>query len=157
MKSIKEYPRNEENPFIDQISAKTSHKLYRTGDKYELVDKWGEISNDIGVMTIKKEVDRTSFIKIYVENLQEIFSLEKREYQVFGYILTKLKKNSARVYIDRKDCMSELGISRGTLISGLTGLLEKDFIARSDKQNMFFINPALAFNGNRLVLLYSKK
>lgn len=154
MPSIKDYEKHDKNPFLGEVVSRKGHKLFRTGDKYTLVDKWGEVTNEVGIMTIRREVDKSAFVKLYMERISDIFALEKREYQVFGWIVGKMEKDKSQVHIDRKLCMEQLSISKGTLIAGLSGLLEKEFIAKTGTQNIFFINPAIAFNGNRLVLLY---
>ena len=57
-------------------------------------------------------------------------------------------------------CLGHTGYkTRGNILSGLAELLEANIIARSEDSSLYFINPAVMFNGSRLTFAktYIKK
>ena len=53
-------------------------------------------------------------------------------------------------------CLEHTGYkTRGNILSGLAELLEASIIARSQESSLYFINPAIMFNGNRITFAKS--
>lgn len=152
-KNISVFKQEESNPFIDDlVEVKVSKRNIVAGKtSHVLIDEeTGEMVGNAAIMNIRK-YDPTQFIKFYTGKISLVFELSKRAQSVFSYIIENTIPNKDFVYVDIEDCMKETGYkSRATVISGLSELIEKKFIARSSSQVKYFINPTIFFNGNRV-------
>lgn len=106
-----------------------------------------------------RKVDETEFIKIFTGNIDLIHQLSLSGRKVLDLLMVVLQKTAIkkdRVYLSdtvRKEVLDEIpmDISRATLHRGIRDLVDKKIIARSLNTNVYFINPHVIFNGNRLV------
>ena len=153
-----------ENPFWDAREVKIGSKMIRVAGGQHISSE-GESVSHSGVHVIR-EVDETEFIKIYTRNVKQIFDLKPSAQRVLQYLVTELQKtpNADAIYlawIGAEEYFSEadVKISRSSFQRALKELLEKEFIAESNKPNMFWFNPNLFFNGNRMTFIneYKKK
>jgi len=106
------------------------------------------------------EIDETQFTKFYVSQLGLLFDLPKPALRVFAYILNTLQPKSDRFYIHMKEALKYTEYKEEkSIFIGLAFLCEKSFIARSESHYMYYINPMVFFNGDRITFAktYIKK
>ena len=97
------------------------------------------------------EVDEQQFAKLYLSNFSSFFDLKPQAIKVFGYILNQLVPNRDEFMFFIDDCMEYTQYKSDTSIRiGLTNLLKNEIIARGRNDSLYFINPMVAFNGNRI-------
>jgi len=157
-KKITSFPRNEENPFIEDIMEITISKRRKiiSGKKPSLiVDGEGEVLGE-QVFAVLEKVDKASFTKVFKKGWLGLFDLSKAAIKVFSYITIASKPNKDTVFFDAKECKEHTGYKTHQPINtGLAELIEKDFIARTDKSYLYYINPTMFFNGSRAKLIHA--
>lgn len=166
---ISEFKLNKENPFLKQAVEQVNQNIVK---KYKTATKTGEkailqavdpSSGEIVGHTqfIRQiEVDEEQFAKLYLSNFSAFFDLKPQAIRVFGYILKQLIPNKDEFIFILEDCQEYTGYKSATSIRiGLTSLLENEIIARGKTDFLYFINPMVAFNGNRITFAktYVKK
>lgn len=156
--SIRKFTEYDKNPFISNM---VSHVTMNSKDR---VAKWttrtgtfiSEIDgkeNDVFI-GIKKRVDSESYTKIYKRTLKEIMGFSEGCVKLLMYIAEKLEKESLQIDFYIEDCIAVTGLGPATIYRGLTELLKKEVIARkSQRSYIYFINPVVLFNGNRLNII----
>jgi hypothetical protein len=83
-----------------------------------------------------------------------MYDMSKAGIKVFTYILSILKPNKDSFDFDYEDCMNFTNYSsKKTVLTGLTELLENQFIARGGNPYKYFINPTMFFNGDRVAFM----
>jgi hypothetical protein len=168
-KKLTDFPSNKENPFLDQTVAELKVSIKRqtirprkgSGGENNLlvVDSLGE-QHASAVFVREIEVDEGQFTKLYREGLPAISGLSTRGTKVFGYICHQLEPGKTTIHFMLSQCMEFTGYkSRANVLSGLGELLAAEIIARSTESSLYFINPIVMFNGNRLTFAktYIKK
>lgn len=75
--------------------------------------------------------------------------------RVFGHILKQLKPKNDRFYFIVEECMKETGYSKPTIYKALTELVINKIIARGPHDIIYFINPMIVFNGDRVTFAKS--
>ena len=155
-KGVVAYP---ENPFWQQTEIKIGTKIIRVAGGMHISDE-GESITHSGVHVIK-EVDENEFLKVYTKNIKAIFDLKPTAQRVLQYLMAELQKtpNADAIYlawVGAEEYFSEhdLDVSRASFQRALKELLEKGFIAESTKPNMFWFNPNLFFNGDRMTFVH---
>lgn len=153
-KTLSDYPRHDVSPFFKGLyQIKTRNKTVAIGRKQLglFSTDTNEVLEDTAFVGIRKIVDRGEFIKIYKGTLFSILQVSKKAQAVFAYLLEAMKMNEHTIYFDAQECMEQTKYkSTRSVWEGLAELLEKDFIARSSKTHIYYINPEMAFNGDRL-------
>ena len=74
--------------------------------------------------------------------------------------MTRLKPNQDYFYFDLDECKEYTGYkSQQSVYNGLGGLISNEIIARGKKDYIYYINPMVFFNGNRIAFtkMYVKK
>lgn len=156
---ITEYQKNKENPFVQQAVEQIQKNIVKkykstnsTNKKALLtaVDENGEVVGH--TQFIKQiELDEMQFAKMYLSGFKAFFDLTPAAIKVFGYILTVLMPNKDYFYFNREDCLEYTSYkSDASIFRGLAQLLENDVIARGKTDYIYFINPMICFNGNRV-------
>ena len=157
-KKLYEYQLNKVNPFVDETvyHVEKGEKIILMGTKRAdaLIDgETGEIKAH-SVFAKRMKIDRAQFAKIYINSLASWFDLSRTGIRMFAYILNKLKPNADSFILTYDDCMEYTGYkSRKSISDGLKELIENEFIARGVNQYIYFINPTIFFNGDRLSFL----
>jgi hypothetical protein len=160
-KNFLAYP---QNPFWEKTEVKIGSKIVRVAGGMHISGE-GESITHSGVHVVK-DVDENEFVKIYTKNIRAIFDLKPTAQRVLQYLITELQKtpNADAVYlawVGAEEYFSEHNIkaSRASFHRALNELIQKGFLAESTKPNMFWFNPNLFFNGNRLTFVheYRKK
>jgi len=149
------FPVHETNPYLAALIVPTRNKTVQVGNAKDFsmvnTDTGEEHSMFIGT---KQAVDKEQFRKIFKGQIQALFCLSGAGIKVFGYLLDALHVSKDQVLFDLKDCMKFTGYtSKQSIYVGVGELLKNNFIARTPKAYTFFINPAIFFNGNRLVMV----
>jgi hypothetical protein len=159
IKNFSEFPEKDSNPFLCNLN----HMLnmgYKTEKNLYGVVRAEMVNNATGEMTplnapIKfnraQVVTKEKFVKIYGNSLQELFRLSYTALQVYGYFISQMivKKDITEIYFRLQDCMDFAGYkARSTVYDGLAELIQRGFIAKTNRPPSFFINPECAFNGD---------
>jgi len=166
---LTEFSLNKENPFLKQAVEQVQKnivKKYKTAsstDQKAILKAFDENTGEVLGHTqfIRQiEVDEEQFAKVYLSNFSAFFDLKPQAIRVFGYILTQLIPNRDEFLFLTDECLEYTKYKSGTSVRiGLTSLLENEIIARGRAENLYFINPLITFNGNRITFAktYVKK
>lgn len=157
---LSKYPINKENPFLKQAVEQVEKAVIRKWKNTAGSDAKAILSvvdNDtaeiVGQTTFmrKIEVDEDQFAKLYLSQFQAFFDLTTAGIRVFGYIMTCMKPRKDMILFDREECL-EYTKYKGveSVYRGLTELLKAGIIARGKTDNLYFINPLIAWNGDRV-------
>jgi len=127
----------------------TKQMKVRAGNKETLYDEDG---NEAGSKDFYKyvEYDPASYTKVFHDNVREFYPLKESSFKVFFYMTKLLKPHKLEFTFYRDECAKEVGISETTIYRALAELIQYDFIAKTKRDEKFFINPTLWFNGDRV-------
>jgi hypothetical protein len=143
-----------ENPFMSGSIVQIVGKKKR----YSIAAKSDVITSREGVVkggiehTIVRLVDDSKFVKVFSDGVAGMYDLKSGGGKVFRYLFSQVQKfpNVDRIYLYFLDAVEEpWSISKTVFFRGMAELLEKGFIARSESPNMFYLNPAMIWNGDR--------
>ena len=167
--TIRDFKKNTENPFLKQAVEQVNNSIVKkyktatnTGQKAILhaVDpSSGEILGNTSFIR-QIEVDEEQFTKMYLSNFSKFFDLPASSIKVFGYIMSVLMPKKDMFYFILEDCMTYTGYkSHKSVHQGLAYLLKSEIIARGKTEYIYYINPMVAFNGDRITFAktYVKK
>lgn len=153
--NFRDLPVYDHNPFIEPIvNIKTKRKTVQITSKPNMaITQDGEYFGD-SFMVVKKQVDKEEFIKVFKDQLSIIFELSKTGQKVLTYFIKNLGVNKDYVIFDKDKAKEYSGLSStASIYAGLTELVKKNIIARSHLPLMYYINPQIIFNGDRLAVL----
>lgn len=168
-----EFPEKDSNPFLCRMNGMLGMGFKNNGNLHGIVrgelkdPETGELvplQAPIRFSNIKV-LPKEKFVMIYSRNLKSMFQLSYTALQVYGYFISQMmgKKDITEIYFRLQDCMDFCGYkARSTVYDGLTELIQRGFIAKTNRPPSFFINPENAFNGdlvethNRYILEGSK-
>lgn len=154
-----------ENPFWDVTQVEIGKKKVTIAGGFVADTDTGEGVHHAGIHRIE-EVDEDKFVKIFTQNIKAFFDLSAPSLKVLQIVMLAIQNNKDNDGIwlswfdaEEQSQLLELGISKTTFHRGLKEMLEKGFIAESEKPNYYFINPHLFFNGSRMTFIreYRKK
>ena len=158
--TIRDFEKNKENPFLKQAVEQVNDNLVK---KYKTAAKTGEkailkaydqnTGEVLGHTQFVRqiEVDEEQFTKFYLSNFSKFFDLPPSAIKVFGYIMTVLIPKKDMFFFILDDCMEYTNYkSHKSIHQGLAFLLKAEIIARGQTEFMYFINPMVAFNGDRI-------
>jgi hypothetical protein len=113
-----------------------------------------------GLAEISKvyEVDSESFVKVFTRFLHVFFDTSKNAQKLFEVIISNVGENKENdlVYLHATDAdsyhksMRGAGYSKASFYRAIDELIRKGIIARSNLPHLFWINPAIFWNGDRL-------
>lgn len=163
IKNYKDFPEMKVNPFICLVSDEINNVWKPIQSEKNVI----QAKNGDGAMITLKDQrvfyrpvhsDNSMFTKIYKRHLKEMFNLTHGSLKLFGYVMNNMSflKEPDLVYIDMDDAINfcEYGEnSRSVIYKSLIELCNKGFICKTDRPWVFFVNPAYAFNGNRVTLV----
>jgi len=145
----------QKNPFWEAQEVKVGSKMIKVAGGQH-VSANGESVSHSGIHVVR-HVDETEFVKLYTSNVKAIFDLKPTSLKVLQYLMVMLQEtpNADAIYlawIGAEEYFSEenVKVSRRSFHRALAEMIEKGFIAESTKPNMFWFNPHLFFNGNRM-------
>ena len=150
-RGVEQYARN---PFWSSTKIETRGKRI-TVERGAYINQDGERIEAGGIHTVEK-IDREQFVKLYTGHMKAIFELKPAALKVLQYLISEIQATpnadavimgwfSAERYFSEQD----VKLSRRSFLRAMTELLEKDFIAESDKPGLFWINPNYFWNGDR--------
>ena len=157
---VHEFPKHDKNPFTDRFAVSVMDNSHGRVIKYarkdgQVISPHGEVLSN-GELILGREhiVDKQRFIKVYVESLMLFSDLSKRAIMLFAVLLQRLEKDKAVVYLVPQEIVRDMEISEPTYYRALSELLSAKVIARHSASSViYFINPALMFNGDRMTLV----
>lgn len=143
--------RYESNPLVSPREIALSQRTVKAASSRDLIDpSTGEV-HAVNAIYQRKIVDSERFAKIYLEGIGKTFGLSKSAQRVFQVVLQLCEKNTDRLYLNFMMASKvDDAIIERTYHRGLLELLKSGFVAYSDLPNMFWINPHLFFNGDRV-------
>jgi len=152
-----EYKLNTVNPFLsDTVNhIERGEKVIMMGNKDAdmMINKDGDIQAH-SLFAKKIKIDKAQFAKIYLGSLAAWFELSKTGIRMFTYIVQTIKPNQDSFMLHYAKCMEQTGYkSKKSISNGLKELIENKFIARGENQYIYFINPTIFFNGDRITFL----
>lgn len=158
--SIRQAPKFEENPFIESsikeieskcvIKQRFGTRLDQKGIVATIDPNSGEVFQTSFLRRV--EIDEDQFTKLYTKNVGALNGLSNAGIRVLNYIISIVKPNAVDVIIRRDKCMEFCGYKTlKPIYKGLAELVNAQIIARSWSEDIFFINPLVLFNGNRIV------
>lgn len=146
------------NPFLGnngylEIDRGTKKSIIGGTNKILVDSKTGE-TEGVAILHRFTEVDKTTFVKLFVNEISALFGLTRTGLKTFGFILTCLKPNDDSIYIYIPDLLeyAEWG-SLKQAYRGLGELIKNKIIAPSVKPNVWFVNPKVVFNGDRIAFI----
>ena len=159
-KKLTDYPQNEHNPFaekavqeIQTIKKRQTIKPPKNEEgenKYWVIDDNGQKVAE-SVFVRETEVDDEQFAKIFLGGLLNFWKISPRGIRVFTYVIKQLRPGKDSFYFSTEECMKFTAYkTRGLVTSGLAELIGAGLIARSTDSIIYFLNPSILFNGNRL-------
>ena len=167
-KKVSDFKEYGENPFLEQAISdiKVSTKRRTIKPKKQGADTTLLLVNGLGEAYAEasfirqEEVDEKEFTKLFKEGVARISGLSARGSKVWGYVCDQLKPGSTNIHFMFTQALAHTGYkTRANVVSGLAELLEGEILARSQEPSLYFINPTIMFNGNRLTFAktYVKK
>jgi intergrase/recombinase len=166
-KKLSDFEKFKVNPFVEKaiedIQVSRRYKSDSATDKRAVLQAIDPNTGEVlgHTMFIRQiEVDEDKFAKVYLSQFQAFWDLSKSAIRVFGYILTKMKPKVDRIEFLLDECMQHTKYaSKAPIYDGLASLINAEIIARGYNEYVYFINPLVAFNGDRVsyVKTYIKK
>ena len=159
-KSRRGNPKYKKNPFIKEALEHTTVGQKRisssNGERLMIVgEETGEIKAPAGFHHIV-EIDKTQFIKIFKNGVKAFAGLSNAGARVFSILYDEMQKNINKDYVFLNFSVIDQDkekISSATFYRGMNELIDSKFIAESEATNLYFVNPAFIWNGNRLAFI----
>lgn len=158
-KTLSDFEAHEENPFASQALVKIGQALRRrkvlgiNKDEAAILkaidEKTGEVLGDTAFIR-NKTVDDEQFAKFFFAGFKAFFDLRPATIKVFGYILRQLHPNCDYFMFFVDQCRQETGCGVTTIYRALTELCAAEIIARGRNDILYYINPIIVFNGDRV-------
>lgn len=151
------------NPFLRDVVATLGDKRVAISMRTNLAEidrETGEITQIPGQITKFISADREGFVKLYTAQLDAFFELTEAGKRVVKYLIHvhQADANKHLFYLHPDQAESDgFSIPRTPWYAGLADLMDKKIIAASTLPNMFFLNPAIFFNGDRTRLVVEVK
>lgn len=154
---IRELKTYDESPFIDHVDSSKRRKTEILYDGKQAVfhRETGEVLEDQLSVARIKYVEENKFVKVYTANVSVFFDLSKAAQRVCEFLIDRVSINSINTdkvslyYLDYKEFCNGRGGSQNTFNRGQRELAAKALIAKSNRRDQWFINPAILFNGDR--------
>lgn len=149
----------EVNPFLSNAVANTKQGVRRitnkAGDRMMVVSEHGEVMAPAGFHQIV-EVDKTQFVKLYVNGVKAFKDLTGAGTKVFEVLYLEIQKNIGkdRIYMSYSQLdHNTTPMSEATFNRGMKELVEKAFLAAMPAISWYWLNPDFIWNGNRLAFV----
>lgn len=155
-------PKYRENPFLNQtfLSTKRGVKTVKgVGAERMMVvsEESGEILGPAGFWQ-SEEVDKTQFIKLFVNGVKALKELSSAGTRVFELLYLEMQKNIGKdkLHLSFQAIDQQINeLSERTFYRGMQELVAKSFIAESLAPGVYFVNPDFIWNGDRLSFVRS--
>lgn len=154
-----------ENPSIEKamVNTKKGAKMVFGNNNQTDITLYEDSTEEVKKLTLefcaKKVIDKDEFIKIYIHSFPVLSELKNSTKILYQYILYLVNQEVGKdkIYISYKDYLNKaeenkflLKISKATFYRGLEELLDKEILFKSELLNIYFLNIAYIFNGDRL-------
>ena len=152
----------EANPFLAgwRPPVRARRAATEAGRDLQVVDVQTGVIEGAAEISRIVAVDGGQFVKVFEEQLGLFFGLSAPGVKVFAAAMAEaqIRPDEDRVYLSPTAVSrwaKSIGrdVSRSTYFRGRQNLLEHGFIAPSPDANLYWINPAIFFNGSRLRLV----
>lgn len=148
------------NPFIGSAAANTKSGVKRIVDKsgsrmMVVAEDTGEVVALAGFWQTQ-EVDKTQFVKLYVNGVKAFRDLTGAGTKVFEVLYLKVQEAAGKdfLYLSFVEIDQQVTpMSKATFMKGMKELILKGFIAESITQNKYYLNPDYMWNGDRLAFV----
>lgn len=154
--SLRYKTRHEHNPYIGLKLDITLNNNKREKEKViNFPNKLYGNTSDLNINSVSHYtlVDTEKFIKIYAETAGLWLNLSRPAQKVFSFIISHLERNKDTVMIDMAELSEHTGYtSQGPLYEAINELINKQLLARTTSDIIYYINPSFIFNGDRLLL-----
>lgn len=147
------------NPFWNPYSVEIGKKRVTIAGGFITQPETGETHHHAGIHKVEF-VDEDRFVKLFTQNLRVFFDLSAASQKVLQCVLHSLQESPNRdgiflpwFAVEDFSKTHDMKISRATFHRALREMLEKGFLAESEHQNFYWINPHLFFNGNRMTFI----
>lgn len=148
-----------ENPFLKESTAvSVRKKRIVVNNTKAIIDKeTGEIGDAVEVVVVQN-VDTEQFVKLFTGELKRFFDLTAATMKLLQVLLSQVQKapNTDKIMLNLNVAqeyftfISEKPMSKATFHRSINELLEKLFIAETVLSGLYYINPNLFFNGDRV-------
>lgn len=148
------------NPFVCEVQTSTRRVTNKAGDMMLVSSETGEIQSKIAGFWKTQEVDSTKFVKLFTQGVKALTGLSQTGIRVFEILHSIMQDNIGKdiVYISYSFINKlDKPMSNPTYDRGMRELIEKGFIAASNHQGLFWINPNFIWNGDRLAFVQEYK
>jgi hypothetical protein len=103
-----------------------------------------------------EEVDKTQFVKLYVNGVKAFKGLSNAGTKVFEVLYMEIQKNIGKdkVYMSYTQLDHDITpMSEATFNRGMKELVEKAFLAATPAISWYWLNPDFIWNGDRLAFV----
>lgn len=144
IKGVRDFDTHRTNPFVGKAELANSDGTVRM------------VSSESGSHITRHRDVMSGWDERYTQTLQKYFGLGKSGICVLRYFLQLTDIEDNKVTIDLKECARVAGYqSVQSVFHGLGELLDKQFIARSGRHNLYFLNPIIFTKVNNIELTES--
>lgn len=148
------------NPFLQDVADKTATRIRKisdnSGEKMMVVSReTGELVGTSGFWHTQ-EVDRTQFVKLYINGVKAFKELSPAGTKVFELLYIQMQQNIGRdsIVLAFQEIDQDINqISERTFFRGVRELIDKGFLAESLVACQYFVNPDYMWNGDRLAFV----
>lgn len=153
MKTLHDFPQEDISPYESILKQRlndcSNNRVLSFGNARVDLEKYQ--NNITAKIALTQKVDHEAFIKVFVDSISYITKLSKTAQAILPYIMYNMPKDRGHVIIDNATVMEMCNFkSRKSVRDAVVELLEKDFIARTTMPKVYWINPLMMFNGNRI-------
>jgi hypothetical protein len=149
------------NPFVQTAANATKTGIRRitskakNGEMMVMSPSTGEIFGPAGFWQAQ-EVDKTTFVKLYVNGVKALTDLASPGSKVFELLYLRVQGaiGKDQIWLTHPSIDQAISpISEATFYRGMKELLTKKFIAESTTPGLYFLNPDYLWNGDRLAFV----
>jgi hypothetical protein len=148
------------NPFLTNAVTNTKQGGRRISNKdgnrmMVVSESTGEVLAPAGFWQYE-EVDKTQFVKLYVNGVKAFKELTNAGTKVFEVLYLEIQKNIGKDKIYMSYTQLDHGItpmSEATFNRGMKELVEKAFLAATPSVSWYWLNPDFVWNGDRLAFV----
>ena len=153
-----------DNPFVEDGTFRVptrqgSDALETAGPLAVMSSETGEVLETAEIRR-KKVVDSERFVKLFVAQLDAFFDLKPGTMKLMTALIDELSqaryRNGDQIYLNYNRVVEYFerrgakAPAKATFFSAMAEMTEKGFVAPSVDTNLWFINPAIFFNGDRV-------
>ena len=149
------------NPFVQTAANATKSGVRRItnnakgGEMMVMSPSTGEIFGPAGFWQAQ-EVDRTTFVKLYINGVRALKELTSAGTKVFELLYVRVQSaiGKDQIWLTHPSIdQAVTPISEATFYRGMKEFLVKKFIAESTTPGLYFLNPDYIWNGDRLAFV----